>query len=347
MASDTYLLSLFLYLTMLTPSLQQQCPSGCRCPSGTEVRCSNAGLTAIPPDIPTTVEKLFLDGNRITEVNSSQISALQHLKQLYLPRNRIRSVQNFANLPNLEILNLASNNISYIDNDTFENSTRLKYIFLSKNSLIIVPTGLERLDNLQILTLDDNNIRTANAAFFHGLGSILRIDLHNNPWSCDCRLRGLKQWMSETQAEISLRENVTCASPENLIGRAIDDVRADDMVCAKTATFVCKSRRYHRQNNNTHSKSRPHHEKVVTERQLRALSENLGMEWEQLSTELGFTNAQLWQFKEDNPRNVRQAMFEMLNKWRRNHRREATIGRLVRHMRNVHIDEDTYGVLLN
>ncbi|XP_078678190.1 trophoblast glycoprotein-like, partial [Branchiostoma floridae x Branchiostoma belcheri] len=236
MASNTHLLFLFLYLTLLTPSLQQQCPSGCRCPSGTEVRCSNAGLTAIPPDIPATVEKLFLDGNSISEVNSSHISALPRLKLLYLPRNRLTSVKNFANLPNLEILNLASNNISYVDNDAFENSTKLRYIFLNKNSLTDVPTSLERLDNLQILTLDENNVRTVSAAFFSSLGSIARIDLHNNPWSCDCRLRGLKNWMSETSAEISLRDNITCASPEHLIGRAIDDVHVDDMVCATTAT---------------------------------------------------------------------------------------------------------------
>ncbi|XP_019645859.1 PREDICTED: uncharacterized protein LOC109486470 [Branchiostoma belcheri] len=85
---------------------------------------------------------------------------------------------------------------------------------------------------------------------------------------------------------------------------------------------------------------------VVTERQLRALATKLGAEWEQLSTELGFSHGELYQFKEDNPRNVRQAIFVMLATWRENRGQEATIGRLVQHMRNVNIDEEIYGVLL-
>ncbi|XP_078676485.1 death domain-containing protein CRADD-like [Branchiostoma floridae x Branchiostoma belcheri] len=88
-------------------------------------------------------------------------------------------------------------------------------------------------------------------------------------------------------------------------------------------------------------------ENVVTERQLRTLATKLGAEWEQLSTELGFSHGELFQFKTNNPHNVRQAMFMMLATWRQNRGRQATIGRLVQHMRNINIDEDTYGVLLN
>ncbi|XP_066284128.1 immunoglobulin superfamily member 10-like [Branchiostoma lanceolatum] len=239
MASIAKTHALFLFLTLVFKASLQQCPSECMCPSGTEVLCINKGLSAIPPNIPATVEKLHLDGNSISEVNNSDISAFSHLKELYLPRNNLRTVpgQTFANMPNLEILHLASNNISFVDNDAFQNSPKLKYIFLNKNSLVAVPAGLERLENLQILALDSNNIRTVNASFFSSLRSIRRIDLNNNPWLCDCHLRGLKEWMVVTSAEIFLRENVTCASPEHLIDQAIDDVHVDDMVCTTPATM--------------------------------------------------------------------------------------------------------------
>ncbi|XP_035665291.1 leucine-rich repeat-containing protein 70-like [Branchiostoma floridae] len=463
--------------------MSQQCPSVCRCPSGTEVRCINKDLIAIPPNIPQTVQKLYLDGNRIAEINNSHIAALPNLKELYIPRNDLKTVpgQTFANLPNLEILSLASNNISFVDNDAFQNSPKLKYIFLNKNSLVEVPTGLERLDNLQILALDENNIRIVNAIFFSSLGFIIRIELNNNPWSCDCHLRGFKEWMSETTLEISLRENVTCASPEHLIGRSIDNVDVADMACtthrttdstaakvttptigvsvhstrttiayssqsihgktssgtsdttpvlstqnhlttgskenqitlgmnaSSTKPFIApKSTSYHRTVRPSSSgyhddrliwivcvlgavllvilflvlliflwyKFRPppdprpaiHLEdnvgyrpdeedpggripnvenKPVTEAQLQTLASKLGHEWEQLNFELGFSDAQLYQFKCNHPGNVRQAIFEMLNTWRREKRREATIGRLAEHLKNIPVDEENYRFLLS
>ncbi|XP_078595866.1 uncharacterized protein LOC144872963 [Branchiostoma floridae x Branchiostoma japonicum] len=472
--------ALFLFLTLATVfNMSQQCPSVCRCPSGTEVRCINKGISAIPPNIPLTVEKLYLDGNGISEVNNSDIAALTNLKELYLSRNDLKNVpgQTFASLPNLEILSLASNNISFVDNDAFQNSPKLKYIFLNKNSLVEVPTGLERLDNLQILALDENNIRTVNATFFRSMRSIRRIELNNNPWSCDCHLRGFKEWMSETTLEISLRENVTCASPEHLIGRAIDDVNVADMACtthrttnsttAKVTTLTIgvnvhstrttiayssqsihgktssrttdttpvlstqnhlttvskenqitpgmnatipsiapKSTSYHRvvrpsssgyhdnkyeliwiicilgaallivllillcykfrpppdprpdvyledvhrQDEGDPRERMPNVEnKPVTEAQLQTLASKLGHEWEQLNFELGFSNAQLYQFKCNHPGNVRQAIFEMLSTWRREKRRDATIGRLVDHMKNIPdpVDEENYRFLLS
>ncbi|XP_078620900.1 uncharacterized protein LOC144887513 [Branchiostoma floridae x Branchiostoma japonicum] len=234
MASIGKIHAVVLFLTIVFRTSLQQCPSMCRCPSETEVRCSNKDLSVIPPDIPTTVEKLYLDRNRISEVNNSHIAAFPNLRELHLPRNSIRTVpgQTFANLPNLEILSLASNNVSVVDVYAFRNSPKLKYIFLNRNSLVEVPKDLQRLETLEILALDHNNIRTVSAELFSSqLRSLIRVDLNNNPWSCDCRLRGLKEWMSETSIEISLRENVTCASPEHLIRRAIDDVNVADMVC--------------------------------------------------------------------------------------------------------------------
>lgn len=63
-------------------------------------------------------------------------------------------------------------------------------------------------------------------ASFAGLHAI---ELGNNPWACDCRLRPLKQWLVSNNVPHSL--DPTCDSPPRLAGQQFANLQVDEFAC--------------------------------------------------------------------------------------------------------------------
>lgn len=59
--------------------------------------------------------------------------------------------------------------------------------------------------------------------------SIHELTLNNNPWNCDCKLRDLREWM--TQYNIPLTSSPHCSSPERLSGQSWDQMDLDEFAC--------------------------------------------------------------------------------------------------------------------
>lgn len=58
------------------------CPPACAC-AGTVVRCSRANLTEVPSGLPPETSELYLDVNRIRELQPDRLKHLKHLTRLY------------------------------------------------------------------------------------------------------------------------------------------------------------------------------------------------------------------------------------------------------------------------
>ena len=81
--------------------------------------------------------------------------------------------------------------------------------------------GLERLrlDGSRLTQLD-----------MRGLSLDLRgVDLHANPWQCDCRLRPLRRWLLLYKVPPSVTPR--CDSPPRLAGRALSDAVERQLAC--------------------------------------------------------------------------------------------------------------------
>ncbi|XP_064415290.1 biglycan b [Latimeria chalumnae] len=129
------------------------------------LRISEAKLTGIPKDLPSTLNELHLDHNKVQAIELEDLIRYKSLYRLGLGFNSIRMIENgsLAYLPVLRELHLDNNKLSK------------------------VPTGLPDMKYLQVVYLHNNNITQVGTndfcpvgfgikrAFYHG------ISLFSNP----------------------------------------------------------------------------------------------------------------------------------------------------------------------
>lgn len=159
------------------------CPHKCRCDYTRKVvYCNQKSLISVPYGIPSYAETLYLQDNLLVSSQSLEIilSGLVNLRVLKLSQNRLTSVpqrmpnsltdlyldrneikflgrKSFAGLGNLTYLNLRENNVTStaVSSFAFRDTTNLRVLLLSKNSLTRVPVFPASIETLY---LDNNNI---------------------------------------------------------------------------------------------------------------------------------------------------------------------------------------------
>ncbi|XP_020824070.1 leucine-rich repeat transmembrane protein FLRT1 [Phascolarctos cinereus] len=214
------------------------CPSVCRCDGGF-IYCNDRGLTSIPADIPDDATTLYLQNNQINNAGIPQdlkskvnvqviylyendldefpINLPHSLRELHLQDNNVRTIAraSLARIPLLEKLHLDDNSVSTvsIEDDAFADSSRLKLLFLSRNHLSSIPSGLPR--TLEELRLDDNRISTIPLHAFKGLASLRRLVLDGNLLA-NQRIADDTFSRLQNLTELSLVRNSLAAPPLNL-----------------------------------------------------------------------------------------------------------------------------------
>nr|XP_055025179.1 biglycan a [Misgurnus anguillicaudatus]XP_055025180.1 biglycan a [Misgurnus anguillicaudatus] len=100
------------------------------------LRISEAKLTGIPKDLPSSLHELHLDNNQIQAIELVDLSQYTQLQRLGLGSNEIRHIEPGA--------------LSYL--------TGLRELHLDNNRLPGVPSGLPHMKYLQVVYLHSNNI---------------------------------------------------------------------------------------------------------------------------------------------------------------------------------------------
>ncbi|XP_014051872.1 leucine-rich repeat transmembrane protein FLRT1 [Salmo salar] len=178
------------------------CPSVCRCDEDF-IYCNDRGLSSIPP-LPLSATVLYLQNNHIdnaglptslerhltvlvvylydNELDDFPMHLPPSLRELHLQDNNIRTLPRatLARMPLLEKLHLDDNSVSTvsIEDKAFVDNPRLRLLFLSRNHLSSIPSGLPA--SLEELRLDDNRISTIPTHAFRGLSSLRRLVLDGN-----------------------------------------------------------------------------------------------------------------------------------------------------------------------
>lgn len=138
------------------------CPQKCKCykQNGEIVAsCSHRDLTEVPQDIPSGVEKLYLNHNDINDVD---VDAFKHLQEL-------------------KVLSLRGNKLTSITAGMFNGLGKLKTIYLNYNEITdIGPSSFKDLKNLDYLDLHGNAVSTIDENAFVGLTRLRTLDMHNN-----------------------------------------------------------------------------------------------------------------------------------------------------------------------
>ena len=135
------------------------------------------------------LEELYLENNELTEHRLNLAKVLPHnLRYLSLRRNRVYYLKEkvFANLHNLQVLNLSDCNLLRIDKRAFAQNNILTEINLTRNRIFyphkFAFNMFSQFQNLKILILTGNNLNEllltlTDAAIFTNLTNLKLLDL--------------------------------------------------------------------------------------------------------------------------------------------------------------------------
>ena len=111
--------------------------------------------------------EIDLSANKLDKIPSSSLTAAPHLASLTLRDNPIHSVPKsaFALMSRLVKVDLSGCMLRHLEPGAFSGLPRLERLYLSDNLL----TGVQRVEDV--------------LPVIHGL------NLHGNPWACDCKAK--------------------------------------------------------------------------------------------------------------------------------------------------------------
>ncbi|KAG7280890.1 hypothetical protein CRUP_035200 [Coryphaenoides rupestris] len=100
---------------------------------------------------------------------------------------------------------------------------------LDSNHISCIEDGAFRaLRDLEILTLNNNNITLIPLSSFNHMPKLRTLRLHSNSLHCDCHLSWLSDWL---RARRGLAPFTQCMAPAHMRGLNVPDVQKKDFVC--------------------------------------------------------------------------------------------------------------------
>nr|WBP49900.1 Toll-like receptor protein [Mimachlamys nobilis] len=155
------------------------------------------------------LEYVDLSHNSCGRVSPGFFQDVSTLKTLNVSHNNLGEV--FKNettsnilqqLKSLENLNITHNKIDYMSAGVFHNLDALQKIDLSVNQLTEWNVEIDHLNRLKFLNISYNRLIVLPKSFMNAVDSItkvtnLTLDLHGNPFRCDCNKLEFLKWVSK------------------------------------------------------------------------------------------------------------------------------------------------------
>ncbi|KAM8885260.1 uncharacterized protein tmem119a isoform 1-T2 [Spinachia spinachia] len=179
-----------------------------------ELSLSHNLLARFPRGLPSRLESLLLQENRITYITSGALRQLGNLTRLDLEDNRIRAIQAGAllRLNKLQVLTLKGNRLTSLPLNLPPSLTHLD---LSANCISVLDLpSLSALVHLQVLRINGNCLRSVPESAFDRLPRLRSVDLANNLWVCECEILYLYRWL--LSGRLRMATDLVCAEPVRL-----------------------------------------------------------------------------------------------------------------------------------
>ncbi|KAM8888559.1 leucine-rich repeat, immunoglobulin-like domain and transmembrane domain-containing protein 2 [Synchiropus picturatus] len=220
---------------VISTHLSTTCLTGCSCSDdnlGRSLLCMETSMRKLPADIPPEFVKIRIENCHLTELHRGSFSEVRALEFLWLNFNDITlmNIRSLEGLHNLTELRLQGNRLTSVPWAAFQDTPRLKILDLKHNRLDVLPeTALRHLSSLTYLDLSFNQLRVISKEVFlnwpiyqngekiwekEGMVPNAVLALHDNPWLCDCRLKGFVEFIRAVNPPIILMNSyLTCAGP--------------------------------------------------------------------------------------------------------------------------------------
>ncbi|KAE8591354.1 hypothetical protein XENTR_v10018419 [Xenopus tropicalis] len=239
--------SIFLFLLFVRLCLGSlPCVTGCSCANdtfGRSLLCMSSSLKKIPSDIPPDIRKIRIENCHLTELSRGSFGSVHTLHYLWLNFNNITVMQmkSLEDVKSLTELRLQGNKLRSIPWTAFQDTPNLKILDLKHNRLDVLPEhALKFLANLTYLDLSFNQLTVISKDVFanwplyqkahrsdrrEDVLSNAVLALHENPWTCDCRLKGFVQFVKAVSPPIILMNSyLTCISPNSKAGKFFHEI---------------------------------------------------------------------------------------------------------------------------
>ncbi|XP_071823196.1 uncharacterized protein [Apostichopus japonicus] len=129
---------------------------------------------------------------------------------------------------------IRNSNFEYLPANAFANLSSLENVEIHNGSLLSIDKdALNGLGNLTKLEMTRNRLSTLPAGLFQSTPYLGVLNIHENPWSCDCNLKWLIAYI-----ELITIDNLTeCVSPTELSGKVISLLSESDFQCYEVSSF--------------------------------------------------------------------------------------------------------------
>ncbi|XP_007533992.1 leucine-rich repeat, immunoglobulin-like domain and transmembrane domain-containing protein 2 [Erinaceus europaeus] len=178
----------------------------------------------------STLECLWLNFSNVTVIHKGALDHLSGLRELRLEGNRLHSIPwtTFQVTPLLRVLDLKNNRIEVLPELALQFLVSLTYLDLSSNRLTVVSRRV--FLNWVVHQKLQPDCRA-------DILSSKMLALHNNPWLCDCRLRGLVQFVRSVSLPVILvNPYLVCQGPLSKAGQCFYDMEPGACVKPEIST---------------------------------------------------------------------------------------------------------------
>ncbi|KAF4087407.1 hypothetical protein AMELA_G00095220 [Ameiurus melas] len=267
MGATSQWLLLVLTLLVIFPDVSVSCPRPCACYIPSEVHCTFRSLTLVPSRVPRSVRRMNLGFNSISRLDKDSLAKLKNLELLMMHGNNIHQIPDgvFRDLMSLQVLKISYNKVKVITSHSLSGLMRLVRLHLDNNHIeFIHPDAFRGMTSLRLLHLEgnylqklhpytfstfsllnhfpvstikhlylaDNYLTSMPREMLRNMPRLENLFLYGNPWTCDCRLDWLHDWMAHHSGVMKCKKDKAhakdqlcpvCASPQHLSGKQISE----------------------------------------------------------------------------------------------------------------------------
>ncbi|CAK1603412.1 unnamed protein product [Parnassius mnemosyne] len=126
--------------------------------------------------------EIFMVENELKSIPAESLQKLQSLQAITIQSNSLKRIPSFVNMPKLRYINIESENLSFLNRNTFANLPNLERLFIrgSANLRILEQNALYNLPKLQKLEITDCGITDIHMRALSLLPKLQQVSFKNN-----------------------------------------------------------------------------------------------------------------------------------------------------------------------